>query len=377
MSARSAVMARMVRASLLATLAFTAFACSRKRAPSSDPPPASEAATLFRVPENRRAGLEVVTATKRPITLPVEVPAVVNFNELKTSRVVPLVSGRVESIQVQEGDTVKPGQVLMTISSPDTSDTAASLARDRSALQAKKVILVRDRDLYEHKAISLEELQQAELDVSATEATVKDDEAHVLITGGAGSRAVVHAPIAGIVVARATAVGESVQAGSTLCFTITDPTAVWVVAHLYQQDLRQVAKGDTVTIRSAVLRAALQGTVDYIGSSIDTDTLTIPVRIAAGNPDGMLKKGMYVNAEIVPAKSVDAIVLPASSVLRDEDNMPFVYVEASPGEFARTHVELGAEVGKDLEIASGLEGGERILADGALFVQFAQSLSSR
>ncbi|MEO8797413.1 MAG: efflux RND transporter periplasmic adaptor subunit [Polyangiaceae bacterium] len=341
---------------------------SAEQKPSSDP-------SLFQVPENQRAGLNVVAVHTRPVTLPVDVPAVVNFNELKTSRVVPLVSGRVSSVQVHEGDSVQAGQVLMTIASPDSSDTVANLARDRSSLQAKKVILARDQDLYTHKAISLEELQQAELDVTASEATVRDDQAHVTITGGVGSQAVVRAPIAGIVVSRSIAAGESVQAGSTECFTITDPTAVWVVAQLYQEDLRQIAKNDVVIIRSPVLVAPLKGTVSYIGASLDTDTLTIPVRIAAGNPDGLLKKGMYVNAEIVPSKAIDTIVIPAAAIVRDEDNLPFVYVEASPGSFARRHVELGPQVDKDFAIESGLADGDKVLADGAVFAQFVQSLS--
>ncbi len=341
---------------------------SAEQQPSSDP-------SLFQVPESQRAGLNVVAVHTRPVTLPVDVPAVVNFNELKTSRVVPLVSGRVASVQVHEGDSVQAGQTLMIIASPDSSDTVASLARDRSSLQAKKVILVRDQDLYAHKAISLEELQQAELDVTASEATVRDDQAHVAITGGVGSQAVVRAPIAGVVVSRSIAVGESVQAGSTECFTITDPTAVWVMAQLYQEDLRQVAKNDVVIIRSPVLVTPLKGIVSYVGASIDTGTLTIPVRIAAGNPDGLLKKGMYVSAEIVPSKAIDTIVIPAAAVVRDEDNLPFVYVEASPGSFARRHVELGPQVEKDFAIDSGLADGDRVLADGAVFAQFVQSLS--
>lgn len=87
--------------------------------------------SLFRVAPEKRAHLEVVTAAETPVTLPVDVPAVVNFDELKTSRVVPLVSGRVASVLVHEGDRVKAGQALMTIASPDASDTRASLTRNR------------------------------------------------------------------------------------------------------------------------------------------------------------------------------------------------------------------------------------------------------
>ncbi len=353
-------------------LAMTTAAC----AADGDAAPAAKrsSASLFEVPSAQRAHLQVVAVHEKPVTFPVLVPAMVAFDELKTSRVVPLVSGKVTKVMVQEGDRVKSGQTLLSIASPDSSDLSANLARDRSALRIKQVILSRDQDLYAHKAISLEELQQAELDVAAAKATLRDDEAHLSITGGVNSEALVRSPIAGLVVSRTIAVGETVQAGSTQCFTITDPAAVWIIAQLYQQDLRVVALGDTALIRSPVLSTPLEGKVSYIGASIDADTLTIPVRIEAQNPDGVLKRGMYVNAEVIPQKIANAKLVPVAAVLRDEDNLPFTYLEVSPGKFARRHVELGPQVGDDYAIEGGLKDGEKVLADGALFVQFADSL---
>ncbi len=356
---------------LLAAGAMLAFVgCSQSNEDSA----AQAKASLFTVPQNQRAHLKVVAVTKKPVTLPVKVPALVNFNELKTSRVVPLVSGKVSKIHVHEGDLVKSGQVLLTIASPDSSTMAANIARDRSELSTKKVILARDKDLYEHKAISLEELQQAELDVKAAEATVANDNSQAAITGGSSSEAVLRSPISGTVVARKVSVGEAVSAGSTLCFTITDPSAAWVIAHLYQQDLSAVQLGDSAVIRSPVLKKPIEGKVTYIGASIDPNTLTVPVRIAADNADGVLKEGMYVDAEIVPAKSISAMVVPDASVLRDEDNLPFVYVEVKPGTFARRHVKLGSELDDETIVEGGLKDGDKVLADGALFVQFADSL---
>src|SRR5207302_476521 len=81
-------------------------------------------------------------------------------------------------------------------------------------------------------------------------------------------------------------------------FTISDPSAIWVMAQLYQDDLRRVAIGDPVEIRTPVLEAPLAAQVTYVGASLDSDTLTIPVRIAAQNPGGVLKSGMYVDAGI-------------------------------------------------------------------------------
>ena len=338
-------------------------------APAARPDP-----SMFEVPANQRAHLHIATVERKPVVRPVRAPARIAFDDLKTSEVTPLVSGKVAKVMVREGDRVKVGQPLLAIASPDSSDTAANLSRDRSALRGKQTILARDEDLYTHKAISLEELQQARLDVESAMTTVHNDEAHAAMTGSSNGNALLLSPIDGTVVMRKVSVGDPVQAESTTCFTITDPTAIWVVSQLYQQDLRRVALGDMAQIHSPVLQAPISGTVSYIGAAIDPDTQTIPVRVTAQNPGGLLKQGMYVDAEILPANAEDAVVVPSTAVLRDADNLPFVYVEVKPGTFARRHVDLGDQIGDTYTIPRGLDAGTRILTDGALFVQFADSM---
>ena len=333
--------------------------------PAPEPTPDQEP-HLFTVPPEQQGQLHIVQAKKQPVVRPVSVPGQVSFDDLKTSEVTPLVGGKVTKVLVREGDHVTKGQPLLAIASPDSSDAATALARDRADLGTKQSVLARDKDLYEHKAISLEELQQAEADVTAASAAVRDDQVHVSLTGSANGGAALLSPIDGVVVSRKVSVGDAVQAASTPCFTITDPQSVWVIGQLYQEDLRRVQIGDVAHIRSPVLDAPLDGSVLYNGASIDPDSLTIPVRVAAQNP-GALKSGMYVDLEVVPQKSEDAVVVPSAAVLRDEDNLPFVYVQQGDGAFARRPIGLGDQVGDAYVITKGL-------ADGALFGQFADSL---
>ncbi len=355
---------------LLAAVALAACA-------ESPPPVSPEAAnpSLFTVPADQRASLDVVTVEPKPVLRTLSVPAAVAFDDIKTSTVIPLVSGKVERVLVHEGDRVRAGQPLLVIASPDSSDNAAALIRDRATLQNKRAVLARDKDLYAHQAISLEELQGAELDATSAQAQLQDDEAHVRITGTGVSHADLLAPIGGLVVSRQVSAGNAVSAGSTPCFVITDPTVVWVIAQLYQEDLSRVRVSDAATIHSPILPSPLAGHVTYIGAAIDPDTLTVPVRIAVPNPGGMLKSGMYVSVEIRPGAPENEIVVPTAAVLRDDDNLPFLYVQKGPGQFARRHVALGDVVGDDYVIASGLHPGEQVLAAGAVFIQFAENLS--
>ncbi len=364
---------------LLLTLSLAITGCHRDPLePIAKPDDKGGEASLFEASSDQLKRLQVARVAHRHVVRPLVAPAVVAFDDLKTSDVTPLVSGKVAKVLVREGDKVTVGQPLMVIASPDSSDNSANLLRDRAALVTKKAVLERDTDLYAHKAISLEELQAAQLDVDSTKASVDNDEAHISITGSStGGGAVLHSPIAGIVVGRMVSVGQSLQAGTTTSFTITDPTAVWVMLQLYQEDLRRVAIGDTSIIRSPVLDTPLDGKVTYIGASIDPDTLTIPVRIAVSNPGAILKKGMFVDASIVPAKQDDLIVVPLDALLRDADNLPFVYVEVSPGKFARRHIDLGDQIADGYTVKTGLKDGEQVLGTGAIFLQFADSLGQK
>lgn len=342
---------------------------------SEAPAPMGTQASLFQVPENQRARLTLVKVEPRPVDLPIELPAQVTFDELRTSDVTPLVDGKVARVIAKEGDRVRAGQPLLAIASPESADSQANLDRDQAALAHAESVLARDTDLYAHKAIALADLEQAQLDVKSAKASVESDRARVSITGTGPKLAMLRSPIDGIVVARHIAVGEAIQAGSTPTFTITNPSAIWVVGQLYQEDLHHVAVGDPAEIRSSLLEHPIPGKVLYVGASLDPDTLTIPVRIAADNPDGLLKKGLYVEAAISPRKPQDELLVPADAVLRDDDNLPFVYVQEEGGSFARRHVRLGEQVGGDVVVVEGLKPGEQIIGNGALFVQFAETLA--
>ena len=352
-------------------LFFALAACGQK----APPPPADRAAaSLFHLPGEQTAQLQLVTVAEGPVTRPLLVPAVIAFDGLRTSEVVPLVDGKVSRLLVREGDRVTAGQPLMSIASPSSADAQANLDRDLATLANAGTVLARDKDLYQHKALSLEELQQAELAVTSARASVATDRARVRITGTGRGDAFLRSPIAGVVVARRIAVGETVQAGITPTFTVTDPSSVWVIAQLYQEDLRRVAIGDPVEIRSSALDAPQAARVSYVAAALDPDSLTIPVRVAARNPQGMLKSGMYVDVSISPLRSERAMLVPAAAVLRDADNLPFVYVQAAPNEYARRRIDLGDQTGDSMIVRSGLAAGEKVVGDGALFVQFADSL---
>jgi cobalt-zinc-cadmium efflux system membrane fusion protein len=184
----------------------------------------------------------------------------------------------------------------------------------------------------------------------------------------------VRSPITGIIVQKLVSPGQVIQAGQTACFMISDVSTVWVQGHVFDRDLPNVRIGDSVEETNGALGRVFHGTVSYIGSFLDPNTRTTPVRIVTHNPGSILKKDMFVDAVIHTGSQGNTVVVPVSAVLRDDKNEPIVYVQAEPGKFAQRQVAIGGQQNGLIAITSGLQGGETVVSDGGLFLQFAGTI---
>ena len=150
---------------------------------------------------------------------------------------------------------------------------------------------------------------------------------------------------------------------------------MWVLVNVYQKDLPYVHVGDPVTIQTESYPDVFHGRISYVAASLDPTTRTLAARIETANPGQKLKKDMYVIASVQAGNIANAMTVPDSAVLRDNENEPFVYVEASPRQFGRRPVTLGEETSRDKreDRTSGLQAGDHVIGDGSLFLQFANS----
>jgi cobalt-zinc-cadmium efflux system membrane fusion protein len=117
---------------------------------------------------------------------------------------------------------------------------------------------------------------------------------------------------------------------------------------------------------------SLPGRVETVAAEVDPNTRSVMARVAVENPGDLLKKQMYVRVRLQSRDESTGILAPISAILRDDENLPFVYVLQRDGSFARRHVTLGGRVGDSYDIPAGLQAGDRIVVDGAIFVQFMQ-----
>jgi cobalt-zinc-cadmium efflux system membrane fusion protein len=167
--------------------------------------------------------------------------------------------------------------------------------------------------------------------------------------------------------------GQLLQAGSSTAFTVANLSQVWVLAQIAPSDLANVGRGDAATIDPRDGTGMFHGTVQNVSASVDPDTRAVVARIVAPNPGDLLKKQMYVDVSIESGRVSTGLLVPVSAVLRDDENLPFVYLALPDGSFIRRHVTLGYRDDQNYDITSGLESGDKVVTNGALFLQFMQS----
>jgi len=116
------------------------------------------------------------------------------------------------------------------------------------------------------------------------------------------------------------------------------------------------------------------GTIAYIGSFVDPNTRTTPVRIVTANPGGLLKKDMFVDAVVRTSTQNNILVVPVAAVLRDDKNEPIVYVQAEPGKFAQRFGGDRAAAERIGRCHQWIAGGRNHRERRSLFLQFANAI---
>lgn len=331
--------------------------------------------------------LHVVTVEPSSYHASIATTAVVDFDHDHATDVLAPFSGPVTRVLVTLGDHVQQGQALADVASPDFTSAVGAYRKALVIARAADRVAANDRDLVAHQAISERENAQAQADAigadadrdAARQALVALHVDPASIADLAAGRPLAHpagvirAPIAGTVVAKSIAPGQTLAAGTTACFTIADTSTMWVMAQLFGADAGSTRPGDAAAIDPGDGGKAIDGKVARVGAVVDPDTRSVTARIAVDNPAGALRKGMYVQVRIESQDARTGLLVPVSAVLRDDENLPFVYVVAPDGSYARRPVTLGVRVDDRYVIPDGLRAGDRVVVDGSIFLRFIQT----
>src|ERR1700733_3195385 len=317
----------------------------------------------------------------------IEAMGVVDFDNDQATSVLAPFSGPVSRLLVSLGDRVKKGDALAEVASPDFATAISTYSKSLATAKTDRRLADLDKDLIEHHGISRPEAAQAETDAVNAEAD-RDAALQALVSLNippetikgiqqgrpiARVQGMIRSPITGTVVEKLITPGELLQAGTTACFPVAGLSRGWVMTQIFGSDLASIKLGDPAKVMTGVGSNDFSGTVDNISALVDPDTRSVVVRVAAENPGEFLKKKMYVRVSIQAREESSGLLVPASAILRDDENLPFVYADQPDGSFARQHVTLGYRTADQYDIAAGIKPGDRIVVDGGVFVQFVQN----
>jgi cobalt-zinc-cadmium efflux system membrane fusion protein len=347
---------------------------------------ASKSATpqLFIIPQDQMSHVQVVTVEPTTLKRTLRLTGTVAYNAFNTTPVITQVGGPVTRILVVPGEHVKTGQPMLDVSSPDYSQLLSAYLKAAETFRLAQKNYSRAQELYQHHAIAERDLEQAESDRNQAQTDLNAAEQGMKILGiknpadlakaPSSAQVPVLAPISGEVVERMVAPGQVVQAGQTQAFTISDLSTVWVLANVYQMDLAFVQSGEDVVVQTDAYPGSFHGRISYVSPALDPNTRTLQARIVVDNPGKTLKRDMYCTVTVAAGSFSNVIAVPDSSILRDDNNQPFVYIANGANQFGRRDVELGASQNGQIQILKGISAGDRVVGDGSLFLQFANSL---
>jgi RND family efflux transporter MFP subunit len=314
-------------------------------------------------------GLRLATVVEAPLVDRIDTTGTIVPDERLEGYVQTRFAGWIRRVFADQTYTyVRRGRALFTIYSPDVAST------EREYLLARQSATRLGVSPVEGVAAGARSLADAALDRLRQAGVPPREIARLERSGEARDEVEIDAPMSGYVVERAALPNMYVQPETRL-YTLAALSDVWVYAAVFQNRIAEVKTGDPVSIRiDSYPGHVFAGRVDFIWPAMDEATRTVKVRCVLPNPDGVLKPGMFVRAEIEPALG-RGLVIPDSGVLRTGVH-DIVFIDRGGGYLQPVEVRLGAHVDGRFVVLSGLRAGERIISSANFLVDSESQLQA-
>jgi cobalt-zinc-cadmium efflux system membrane fusion protein len=316
----------------------------------------------------KRCKLEFAACETAGLMPVVSVTGTVTFDPQRVAAIGARINGRVRKVNKFPGDRVGPGDVLAELESAELGQAQVAVASARAHAGAATANEAREVQLAEAHVSSQRDAELARATAAAARAELFAAEQKVKAFGGTVGGEVgileLKSPIAGKVVDLKVSRGQSVEPSFT-AFRVADLGEVWIELAVFERELGHVHLGDKVEISPQTNAAiVLDGTVAHVGEIIDLETRSAPVRVVAKNVDESLRPGQSVLAKIHTASAPQPSLLLPQTAVTSVDGRPTVFVAHDETSVEPRTVTLGGKDGQFVEIASGLQAGERVAVSG-------------
>jgi len=352
--------------------------------------PARPKTLTVELTDSQLASVRVEPVGQREFPIENESVGSIDFNQDMSVQVFTPYQGRIIGLFAKVGDEVGKGQTLFTIDSPDLLQAESSLIAAAGVLDFTTRNLARLKQLYASRAVSQREVEQATSDQQTAEGNVRAGRDSVRLFGKSNAEIdaiiakrmadpilVVPSPIAGRVTARNAAPGLFVQPGSAPApFSVADISTMWMLANVAEADSPALQVGQQVKVKvMAFPDRVFDGRITTIASTVDPSTHRVLVRSEIADPQHQLRAGMFANFVIQTGSPVRALAVPNDGVVREGDGTMTVWVTVDRRRFTRRTVKTGMQYQGFRQILEGLQAGELVATEGALFLSNALATS--
>ena len=303
--------------------------------------------------------IQTAEVARGPLRRTIRTVGTIDFNETGLADVTTKFKGWIEKLDVDAtGQLVHRGEPLFEIYSPELYSAQAEYLAVLNSTNGSGGTTLREAALDKLKFFDISDAQIADLQKNRTPKRALE----------------ILAPADGFVIEKNVVQGQMVDAGMKL-YRLANLGIVWVFAQVYEQDLPYVQLGQEATVKlSSLPDREFRGRVTYVYPNVDEKTRTAKVRLEFENPGYFLKPGMFVSAQITAELEPSALLVPDSAVLRSGEKNT-VFVALPGGKFDPRLVVLGPESEHDMvEVISGLQEGERIVASGQFMLDSESQL---
>lgn len=295
-------------------------------------------------------------------------------DETKQAKVFALVSGKIESVNVELGDYVKKGQLLAVLNSTEVAEVSNNLSLAESNVIIARKNLEATKDLYEGRLATEQEYLNADISYKKAMSELNRASQVASITGGSSSSYQVKAPISGYIIDKnITSNSEVRQDNNADLFAIADLSNVWIIANVYETDMKRVHLDDVVTVKTlADPDKTYTGKIDKIYNVLDPETRTMRIRVTLNNPGQELKPEMFATVRVNIKSENKNLAVPSRALVMDNSNY-FVVIK-SKDKLEIKKVNLLKRVG-DKTFISGLSENDEVVIESQVFLYQALSVN--
>lgn len=340
-------------------------------------------APFVELSEKQAGSLKIGTVESRNFERFKTAVGTIDFNENVLVQISTQYPGKIIKAFFNVGDDIKQGEILFTIDSPDLLLAESTLLASAGVLELQKRTLARVTQLIKAGGSAQKDVDQATSDQQTAEGNYKaarnaarvfgktDAEIdRILDERKVDSTLVVPSPISGRIIARNAAPGFLTQPGSTPApYTVADVSTMWMIANVIETDAPAYKVKQEVEVKvPAYPDRVFKGHVTTVGATIDPTTHRQLVRSEIDDPEHLLRSGMFASFKIHVGEPIRSLAVPANGIVREGDGTMTVWVTADRRRFTKRTVKVGLQQNGWDQILEGLEPGDVVVTDGAVFL---------